>query len=154
MVEDQGRLIENNVWTCQGHAEHVRALLSDVTLWMAGQCIDVDNSQNMELVLAEVLNNIVEHAYSDTDGDITVSLSLHNGFLQADCLDHGKAMPHGPPSSAKGFDPNMALNDLPEGGFGWGLIRSLCSGASYQRIGTQNRTTLILDLGLRNNPAE
>ena len=147
MVEDQGRLIEKHVWTCQGHAEHVRALLSDVTLWMADQGIDVDNSQSMELVLAEVLNNVVEHAYCDTDGNITVSLSLHNGFLQADCLDHGKAMPHGPPSSAKAFNPQMTLDDLPEGGFGWSLIRSLCSGVSCQRIGGQNHTTLTIDLG-------
>lgn len=86
-----------------------------------------------EIVLAEVLNNITEHAYSGRVGEILLCLVTTPAGL--DCLteDRGAAMPAGGPP--KGTLPE---EDFPEGGFGWFLIRSLTCGLVYQRRDDRN----------------
>ena len=49
--------------------------------------------QNTEIVLAEVLNNIVEHAYGDRSGDITLALDLQPQGLLCQINDKGAPMP-------------------------------------------------------------
>ena len=38
------------------------------------------------------------------------------------------------------------IADLPEGGFGWGLIRALSSGLSYRRMSERNRLAFRIPL--------
>lgn len=71
------------------------------------------------LVLAEVLNNVAEHAYHGRPGPVAVALWRMRGALRVQVLDRGVKAPRlcdMPP-----HDP-MAM---PEGGFGIGLIRTL-----------------------------
>ena len=85
----------------------------------------------IEIVLAEVLNNIVEHAYADQRGDITIEVSTGPCGIGCRILDTGAAMPGLalPDGKLAAHDPQ----DLPEGGFGWFLIRSLTEGLCYAR---------------------
>ena len=100
-----------------------------------------------EIVLAEALNNIVEHAYAGAPGQIDISLRLDGAALSCHIADRGRAM------------PNLALplgvlrdlgDDPPEGGFGWFLIHSLAQSLTYARQDGQNclRFELATDLGL------
>jgi serine/threonine-protein kinase RsbW len=123
--------------TFPSHPEQVRRALQKVLVspLFTNPCqpaLEDDLRGTAEIVLAEVLNNIVEHAYADQAGDITLRLVRHDGEVHCTVSDAGAPMPglclpEGP------FQPLKDLADLPEGGFGWFLIRSLTEGLAYQR---------------------
>lgn len=71
------------------------------------------------LVLAEVLNNVAEHAYRGGAGPVTVCLWQADGLLRVQVLDRGV---EAPPFDAAALPDPVAL---PDGGFGLGLIRRL-----------------------------
>lgn len=101
-----------------------------------------------ELVLAEVLNNIVEHAYADGSGQIALSLNLSATGLAVRITDNGAALPDG--VVPKGLLPTASdgsAADLPEGGFGWFLIKSLTRDLHYDRKDGQNRLSFTLPIG-------
>lgn len=98
-----------------------------------------------ELVLAEVLNNVVEHAYAEGSGTVEVTLSAVGTDVRCLVVDQGKAMPGGVlPAGRLPGGPETALDDLPEGGFGWHLIRSLTHELTYARVGDENRLGFLL----------
>ncbi len=103
-----------------------------------------DERGTMEIVLAEVLNNIVEHAYSENPGEIEVALKLSFDSLAVTVVDHGLPMPGGDAPAGK-LKPIGDFDDLPEGGFGWHLIRTLSRELVYQRENGQNRLSFRLD---------
>lgn len=90
-----------------------------------------------EIVLAEALNNIVEHAYAQHAGEIEVCLHRQPFGLTCQIIDSGLPMPDGtPPAGA--LPPLCEITDLPEGGWGWFLIRSLSQDLTYQREAGRN----------------
>ena len=98
-----------------------------------------------ELVLAEVLNNIAEHAYAGQPGPVTVTLQDLPRAIGCLVVDQGAPMPGGAlPEGSQPGRTGLALADLPEGGFGWHLIRSLTRGLAYTRIGGTNRLSFLL----------
>lgn len=101
-----------------------------------------------ELVLAEVLNNIVEHAYADGSGQIGLSLGLSAAGLAVRITDSGHAMPGGAvPAGLLPADTDGPAATLPEGGFGWFLIKSLTRDLCYDRKDGQNHLSFTLPLG-------
>jgi serine/threonine-protein kinase RsbW len=104
-----------------------------------------DERGTAELVLAEALNNIVEHAYAQGPGDIEVTIRRVQGDLDCRIVDMGLPMPDEAPP--KGSLPVQDPDDLPEGGFGWFLIRTLSRDLRYARVGSSNELTFRLDAG-------
>jgi serine/threonine-protein kinase RsbW len=104
------------------------------------QKLDEDNRGKAEIVLAEALNNIVEHAYADGTGEIELTIRLNRQGLVCRIVDHGVAMPNGALPSGNLTSPE----DLPEGGFGWHLIRLLAEDLRYARVAGQNELTFRL----------
>lgn len=102
--------------------------------------LSAEDRSTAEIVLAEVLNNVVEHAYAQHPGEIRLSLSVAADQLLCVIEDDGAPMPGGAPPA--GHLPEAHL--LPEGGFGWHLIRALSTGLDYRRIGTTNRLSFSL----------
>lgn len=90
-----------------------------------------------QIVLAEALNNIVEHAYSQSAGEIEVTLSVNAQGIQCDIVDFGLPMPGDALPSGQ-LVAHGAIEDLPEGGFGWHLIRALSQDLNYRREGGRN----------------
>ena len=107
----------------------------------APECVD-----DVELVLAEVLNNIVTHAYARHPGPIEVDLDLDPEGLACEVRDHGRAMPDEAPPAGMPVRLDVDMAALPEGGFGWFLIRRHAHSLRYVREGGVNRLSLLLPL--------
>ncbi len=87
-----------------------------------------------EQVLAEALNNIVEHAQADwEDGRIDIETTLSGGGLAFCVRDDGAPMPAGRLPAGELTELKGGLEDLPEGGFGWFMIRTLTQDLRYVR---------------------
>jgi serine/threonine-protein kinase RsbW len=139
--------------TFPSHPEQVRRALQEVfasTVFVnarmasPAQTAQQDDLRGTaEIVLAEVLNNIVEHAYADQGGDITLRLVQQDGAVHCTVIDTGAPMP-GLCLPEGRFQPLDDLADLPEGGFGWFLIRSLTQGLAYRRTQGVNRLSFRL----------
>jgi serine/threonine-protein kinase RsbW len=107
-----------------------------------------DDRGTAEVVLAEVLNNVAEHAYAGGAG--TVAVTLVPVPVGLDCLvvDQGVAMPGNRLLAGKLVaGPETPIQDLPEGGFGWHLIRVLTQDLTYAREGGCNRLSFTLPSG-------
>jgi len=108
---------------------------------------DKDALGTIEIVLAEALNNITEHAYSDRGyGDIKAKLAVKPNHLCVDIVDHGKPMPDLQLPLKKAANLNVETVDLPEGGFGWFMIHELTQDLSYAREANQNRLSFRIPL--------
>ncbi|MEO0991902.1 MAG: ATP-binding protein, partial [Pseudomonadota bacterium] len=101
----------------------------------------------VELVLAEVLNNVVEHAYAEINpGFINLNLAVEPDGLHVEVVDVGAPMPNGEPPMGCAPDPEVELSDMPEGGFGWFLIRDLARDLTYERRDRANHTSFRIAL--------
>lgn len=104
------------------------------------QQLDAANRDKAEIVLAEALNNIVEHAYAGGTGDIELTIRLNCRGLTCRIVDKGAPMP----DISLPAGHLAPAGDLPEGGFGWYLIRALSEDLTYARIEGQNLLTFRL----------
>lgn len=101
----------------------------------------------VEIVLAEVLNNIVEHAYGTQPcGTVEVEAALGPSGLMFRVRDEGRPMPDGAAPAGAPHDLDVAADDLPEGGFGWFLIRELTEDLRYRRSGPVNELSFRIPL--------
>ncbi|MFM7336546.1 MAG: ATP-binding protein [Tabrizicola sp.] len=132
----------------QGDPASVRQALTRMVASPPLSDLTDDDRGTAELVLAEILNNVAEHAYSEAGGEVEVRLDPEPEGLRCLVLDSGREMPGGRlPEGRLPGGPDVALDDLPEGGFGWHLIRSLCAGLTYTRADGQNRLAFFLPYG-------
>jgi serine/threonine-protein kinase RsbW len=118
----------------------VRAALARVRGHLARGDSCGETIGSVELVLAEVLNNICEHAYCGrSDGRIEIRLGGVGNGIAVEVDDHGRPMPAGRIPAGRQVSVNRTLDELPEGGFGWNLIRQLTTELDYTRSGAVNR---------------
>ena len=121
----------------QADPHDVRQALTDLRARFAPSVND-DAMGRLELVLAEVMNNVAEHAAAPgagsgsmhlcvimQEGGLSCAITDDGGKLPADCLK---------PRSLPALDPL----DLPEGGFGWFLIQGLTQSLCYYREDHRN----------------
>lgn len=122
----------------------VRSALAQLMEQLAPAALSESDAGKVELVLAEVLNNIVEHAHESPDhsGPVQIRCCHGAGRLDVVIVDRGKAMPRG--RAPMGLPKNLSVDfeKLPEGGFGWFLIRDLAEVISYARHGRENHLHL------------
>ncbi|GHG83663.1 ATP-binding protein [Pseudodonghicola xiamenensis] len=101
---------------------------------------------DVELALAEAINNVTEHAYREReDGIITVTARLEDKRLVLRISDNGLPMPEGKLPQPKTHDLSGA-SELPEGGFGWGLIHALTNSVRYDRRAQRNTLSMAFAL--------
>lgn len=142
----------------------VRRTLTDLSHHLRAACPD-DASSRLELVLAEVLNNIVEHGISggraaaiaaeDSPRVVHLLVCMAGRRLRCVITDSGMLLPQDclAPRTLPGCKP-----ELPEGGFGWYLIQDLVTDLTYSRMAGRNYLTFTLpadghDPVQRRNPA-
>lgn len=114
--------------------------------------ISEDRAGDVEIALAEAINNIVEHAYAGIEpGQVLVDCRLARDWLEIKISDMGHPMPDGQLPTGDPLDISTETPELPEGGFGWFLIRQLVSDIRYERRSRSNLLSLKFDLP---NPSE
>lgn len=124
----------------------VRSALGTLLRGLSYLDLSEDTRGTLELVLAEAMNNVVEHAHGDNgEGVIEVAVCHHGGALTCELIDDGIPMPDGDPPAPDGVVLPEAIADMPEGGFGWLLIRELARDLDYARAEGRNRLTFRLD---------
>jgi len=137
------------VWI-EGNERAVRNGLAKLLLCLKPLALSADDTSTIELVLAEALNNIIEHALSDRPEPTTIEMRgafcATNG-LRITIIDLGTPMPTGKAPVGKAPDLEVATDDLPEGGFGWFMIHTLASNVRYTRVGEANHLILELPVG-------
>lgn len=132
--------------TIPADAESVRAALCALFDSLLLRGLPDDRRGTAELVLAEALNNIVEHAYARRQGQIRLSLQLGAADLICRIEDSGRPMPAGdlPQGELRLHDD---AGEVAEGGFGWHLIRALSRDLDYRRVEGRNLLSFRLDAG-------
>ena len=115
--------------------ENVSSLAEEVSVLCSNRPgVDSDTADLMRLCLAEALNNIVEHAYDGANGKpIFADVKFKPDSLEVLLIDEGKPMPAGQAPTGD-YDPDLDdFENLPEGGFGWMLIRTQMDTVDYER---------------------
>jgi hypothetical protein len=75
-------------------------------------------------------------------GRVTLRGGLSGQELWVEISDPGRPFPGGCLPAGQAVNLSLPVDALPEGGFGWFLIRSLTSGIDYRRQDGLNRLTL------------
>ncbi|MEM6727353.1 MAG: ATP-binding protein [Pseudomonadota bacterium] len=133
---------------CMSGPFDVRSSLRAVADDMAGRDYLPEERGTVELVLAEVLNNVAEHAYEERDdGTIALDMRYLPGGIAFSLQDFGKPMPDGKTPLGMQANLDVEIDDLPEGGFGWFLIGELAKDLVYERRGAANHLSFRMTLG-------
>ena len=118
----------------------VRRAIHEVEEDLAQAGIGKEDIGSISIVLAEVLNNVVEHAFGDKNGeDITLIIRPRSKSLLVEIRDSGRPMPKG--RAPIGNHPMTEFNQfdcMHEGGYGWFLIRELVQDLVYDRQNEEN----------------
>ena len=100
----------------------------------------------IELCVVEAINNAIEHAYArDPRGRVEIQLDLEADMLEITVSDTGRAMPKAAiatASTGNGETPG----ELPESGYGLGIIANIMSNVAYRRVGNRNVLTMAITL--------
>lgn len=120
-----------------------RHLIAVVMGQLPGLGFCADRCGDIEIALVEAVNNVVEHACRDIQGaEAWVSCWMKGETLIVKIGDTGRAMPADGPPSGSHRDLSGPVADLPEGGFGWFLIRQIATRVVYVRENGRNCLTL------------
>lgn len=118
----------------------VRRAIHEVEEDLLRMGIGKEDIGSVSIVLAEALNNVVEHAFGDKTGkDITLIIRQRSKSLLVEIRDSGRPMPKG--RAPMGNHPMTEFNQfdsMPEGGYGWFLIRELVQDLVYDRQDEEN----------------
>ncbi len=107
--------------------------------------LNEEKIKEIELSLAEALNNIIKHAYKgDQANKIEVNMQIEESKFKVVFTDYGLPRKNiGKPVLE--FDPND-IDSLPEGGMGLFIIEQLMDENIYYRDGEKNTFTLIKNI--------
>ena len=118
----------------------VRRTIHEIEDLLIAEGMASEDVGSVSIVLAEALNNVVEHAYDDGEkGEVTLIIRKRGASLIIEIRDKGKPMPKG--RAPVGNHPMTEFNQfdaMPEGGFGWFLIRELVRDLVYDRKDGEN----------------
>ncbi len=133
----------------KGSTNGVRHALFDLRRALSGAGAADEELASAEIVVAEALNNVVEHALAEETRPSfhLCACSVEDG-MNIVIRDKGRPMPDGKPPIGELPEIPSDLVDLPEGGFGWFLIRELARDLTYVRQGEENKLTFRLAICL------
>lgn len=132
----------------------VRRALAVVTRSLRERPIPEEDLQTLELVLAEAMNNVVEHAYLDKGvGEIDLQVIDTGRALRCVICDGGASMPDDTPPEGRLPPIALPISEQHEGGVGWYLIRELSTDLVYVRSQNRNQLTFLVPLTGRAEPS-
>lgn len=126
----------------------VRRAVHETMDSLEGRGLTAEEMGSVEIVLAEALNNVVEHAYPpDEPGDIKLTLRLRRSGVMVEIRDRGRPMPNGRAPLGNHPMTEFDHDPMPEGGYGWYLIRELVQDLIYDRRDGENFLVFRLAIG-------
>jgi len=100
----------------EAHPNQIRHGLKTLMDTLSPHLVDQNDLGTLELILAEVLNNVTEHAYKEAGvGRIDVSTQIAKNHIAFHVVDWGVEMPGLTLPEGKLASLNVDLQDLPEG---------------------------------------
>lgn len=120
--------------------------VSSVCLLMKSFCeensVPDDKIKEIELSLAEALNNIIKHSYKGNGGNkIDIKMNCSGEQFTIELSDYGESRKNLNKPVFE-FDPNN-IEALPEGGMGLFIIEKLMDENYYNVDGNKNTFTLV-----------
>lgn len=124
----------------------VRTALGRIIDGLGPLSLDPEEIGTIEIVMAEALNNVVEHAYPEGDppGPVEIDCAHRDSGLHFRVIDRGRPLPNGDMPIGEAARVDVDMMDMPEGGFGWFIIKDLAREVQYQRRGEHNVLNLRL----------
>ena len=123
----------------EAELNNVRTVLNDIRKRFSGDVSD-DTMGRLELVLAEVMNNVAKHGGAVASARDLPSIHLcivrHESGLACAITDDGVSLPS--ECLLPRNLPQIDQDALPEGGFGWYLIQDLTQALCYYREERRN----------------
>lgn len=95
----------------------------------------------IELACEEALVNIIEYAYSDDAGEVSIEVESHPSFVRITLIDTG--IEFDPLAHSKKFLVKSLENNHTIGGYGTFFIMKMMDEVQYKREGDKNMLTLI-----------
>lgn len=124
---------------CRATELDVRQVLIDLRAALADVVAGDDVRSSVEIAVAEGLNNVVEHSLTAScDGRIHVRMGVDAAHVFVLLQDPGAPYPNWALPDAPQVDLDVPLAELPEGGFGWGMIHALTDRLDYSRVSGMN----------------
>lgn len=124
-----------------------RSGVSDVVAKLRALGVPGSRVDEVQIALTEAVNNVVEHAYAGSaPGEVLIRGELYSERLWISIRDAGAPFPSGELPAGQPADIDVATEDLPEGGFGWFLIRELASQVQYERADGNNNLSLCFEI--------
>ena len=104
--------------------------------------VSEDKIREIELSLAEALNNIIRHSYKcDENNKIDIKMDCNEDHFSIKLTDYGESRKNLSKPVLE-FDPND-IDGLPEGGMGLFIIEQLMDDNHYFVDGDKNTFTLV-----------
>ena len=101
-----------------------------------------NNIKEIELSLAEALNNIIKHSYKgDGNNKIDIKMNCNDKSFSVELTDYGESRKNLSKPVLE-FDPQN-IDSLPEGGMGLFIINQLMDENIYSVEGNKNIFTLV-----------
>lgn len=119
-------------------------LVGRICARLAESGVDAARLDDARLALTEAINNVHEHAYGGKGGPVSVMAEGSGGRIILTLHDQGAGMTGVLPGECLpscGAD----LKTLPEGGFGWFMIRQLADSVEYSSKDGLNELRLVFD---------
>ncbi|MEY8827958.1 ATP-binding protein [Sedimentitalea sp. XS_ASV28] len=127
--------------------QNTRIALAEIMTHLQTVGVPEEQAGGVEIALAEVVNNIVEHAYREVaEGRVVFRAGVKGNVLRVLIVDAGVELPGSTLPEGKPANLDTGLNELPEGGFGWFMIRTLTRDIRYRRLRGRNHLRLMFDL--------
>ena len=125
--------------------ELVHVVLDEICRWMRKVSTPEGKITDVQIVLAEALNNIIEHGYEcENTGTVEIVLKVSKDRIWVQLIDNGVEFT--PPAVSETPLKDIGDTDsLPEGGFGWFLIKSITSSYEFYRKPDRNVLCLSFD---------
>jgi len=128
----------------------VRSSLDEICKHLRRFAAKPDEIDTAELVFAEAMNNVVEHALvAISKAEFSVDVTCQQNFLACRIKDSGCPLPGLSIPLGQKVALETSLDDLPEGGFGWMLIRNLTQRLTYSRQDGENCLEFALPMKMK-----
>lgn len=126
-------------------SNYVRGALERIDNWLSSYGLDSDCRGNTQLVIAEALNNIVEHGRLQPDQVIHTSIALTHLGIKC-CLRDEAPTFRALDGPVQGAPVSNAAIELAEGGYGLILIQTLARDIRYVEVERGNHLEFLIPL--------